>query len=505
MMNRERQITSPSNAAPATLQVFAVAWAIYAGLDRLLLRRDWLHLGDPPLLLMSCGVLAVSAWMLCRPSSTWRLLLLVSSVLAFEVSVLPGQNNHGMYTIFAAGTAVTCLIYTRLRKGADESWATAALRVMGPALRVELLVLYFWVFFHKLNRGYFTPGSSCGWQLYLDMSEALGHWFGYSVMPTWDLLRWPAIVGALAIEGTLPLLLWLRPTRKLGLAIGLMFHLMLALHPIIEVASFTLMMFTMYVLFVPEQVWSQALGRWKSSRLGRALSGSAWAMPVIIVAMMMTYITLLILMSLSSDSLNRAAIVETINANVTGHALAAFFVYGFGCWVLFVMLARHPWPKSAAENPAFGPVAAPAVPWVLLVALNGVSPYVGLKTHHNFAMFSNLRTEAGLSNHLIVPANVPKFGYQDDEVRIIESNVPHMPISADGERWTWFEFTRLIHEFGQSGDTAVVYSRNGGPTRSVSRESNPADPAFDPPSKWARFFWLFKAIPADDQPCPCRH
>ena len=55
----------------------------------------------------------------------------------------------------------------------------------------------------------------------------------------------------------------------------------------------------------------------------------------------------------------------------------------------------------------------------LLVVLNGMCPYLGLKTDSSFAMFSNLRTEPGFANHLVMPHGPQPFGFQGDLVRLV--------------------------------------------------------------------------------------
>src|SRR6266704_2162953 len=63
-----------------------------------------------------------------------------------------------------------------------------------------------------------------------------------------------------------------------------------------------------------------------------------------------------------------------------------------------------------------------ALTWLIpLIALgNGVTPYLGLKTVANYSMFSNLRTEGGQTNHLLIPAGQFFLAeYQTDLVRVV--------------------------------------------------------------------------------------
>ena len=76
-------------------------------------------------------------------------------------------------------------------------------------------------------------------------------------------------------------------------------------------------------------------------------------------------------------------------------------------------------PPDFTLRPRWAPLCV--VP--LVVVLNGLSPYVGLKTETSWAMYSNLRTEVH-PNHFLVPASVKVFGYQDDLVEILATSLP---------------------------------------------------------------------------------
>jgi hypothetical protein len=53
-----------------------------------------------------------------------------------------------------------------------------------------------------------------------------------------------------------------------------------------------------------------------------------------------------------------------------------------------------------------------------LVLVNALTPYLGLKTRYSFTMYSNIRTEADLWNHLVVPSAVRVAELEDDLVRV---------------------------------------------------------------------------------------
>ena len=53
----------------------------------------------------------------------------------------------------------------------------------------------------------------------------------------------------------------------------------------------------------------------------------------------------------------------------------------------------------------------------VLVLFHGFSPYLGLRTVPAFSMYSNLRTEGGLTNHWFMPSRALRVaGFQEDLV-----------------------------------------------------------------------------------------
>ncbi len=102
-------------------------------------------------------------------------------------------------------------------------------------------------------------------------------------------------------------------------------------------------------------------------------------------------------------------------------------------------------------------------PWLLifpaLLVANGFLPYLGAKTETSFAMYSNLRTEGGQTNHWLMPASLQIWGYQRDLVKIHRVSVARIQRLANrGFQWTYFEFKWLMREYPNA---SVVFEHNG--------------------------------------------
>jgi hypothetical protein len=104
----------------------------------------------------------------------------------------------------------------------------------------------------------------------------------------------------------------------------------------------------------------------------------------------------------------------------------------------------------------------------LIIMLNGTSPYLGLKTENSFAMFSNLRTEGGVSNHLIVPVEAQIFDFQKYVVEISSSTDTVLQrMASEGKAMVLFEFQNYLN--ANSPDT-VAYMVNGRPGIFLERD-----------------------------------
>jgi hypothetical protein len=120
-----------------------------------------------------------------------------------------------------------------------------------------------------------------------------------------------------------------------------------------------------------------------------------------------------------------------------------WLLYGLFVLALFARLLPVAWKEPAVPTPCFRfphPILMIAP---LLVFLNGLAPHVGFKTTHSFAMYSNLRTEDGTSNHYLFPAWLQVFDYGSDLVTIEWSTDPMLnDLSRPG--WRGHRQTQLL-------------------------------------------------------------
>jgi len=110
-------------------------------------------------------------------------------------------------------------------------------------------------------------------------------------------------------------------------------------------------------------------------------------------------------------------------------------------------------------------------------------------------MYSNLRTEGGRSNHIIIQRPLALANYQLDLVRVIDSNDPELELMA--QEWDavpYFWVRRRVWTLAADGrrGVSINYIRNG---QSVSLAEAERDPELARAPTWLEAkFLVFRVI-----------
>ena len=90
---------------------------------------------------------------------TGAFFLLLAVHVIYVYIRLPRVPNH---SVIAAAVDLTILAAAFISASTTRNWRidTAALyKTFAPVVRIELLIVYFFVVFHKLNSGFFDPAA----------------------------------------------------------------------------------------------------------------------------------------------------------------------------------------------------------------------------------------------------------------------------------------------------------------------------------------------------------
>lgn len=410
--------------AKAHFGLFAYLWALSALFD-LIPKSAWFD--SPSHMLLACCAI----FTMLRPGSLAGFALLSVARLAAFLQDSPNTPNHQV--LFAlASAAILCAAVPLLWRERNappsspalldhESWLAA----FAPMLRLLLVGLYFFAALHKLNWAYFDPSVSCGVTMFSNLAPN----FLKALLPGGDAGAYLLIVGGLAAEVTIPILLCFPRTRLLGFTVGVLFHSWLGL----GYFHFSTGVFAFYALFIPERVSTDTFAGALAWR-----QGSVWRQRL-------TTPTAVALLGLA---LVAAMVVMGELDRLSYRRLRYLWLAGMltGLAVLVHAPARWPLWREAARGQLRNARLGFVFPIALLFC--GMSPYLGLRTAPAFSMFSNLRTEGGVSNHLFMPATALHIAtYQDDLVKIEATNRPALKRWADrGRLQTFFEFRSQVQK-----------------------------------------------------------
>ena len=424
------------------LSAFALLWAV-ATLIHQASFTGWISESRPTGWLVSGLAGVVIVW----PQSISLFATLASVSAIYTMQRLPGIPNHILFELFVnltivCGIAIGWLGSRRRNLDRPES-RDFIFDSFASAVRFEVLLLYFFVTLHKLNRDFFDPEVSCGGALFNMMVN------NAPALASSSWVQVGCIVATIAFEAGIPLLLIFQRTRAIGILTGLVFHLILGFVPHGGVYSFSALMMTLLLLFTPKELVDRFSQR-VQSRLARFPIANH---------------------ELSYRSLAVAGVGITFGAWYWGWHRAGYLSLakvGFAHWLawsaalLFAFLIAMttkmvPWHAFHA-----GLMPVHRLLWIfpILITLNGLSPYLGSKTQTSFAMFSNLRTEDGRPNHLLL-SRVPQiWSYQRDIVEIVQSDNEFLDqLRQKDLRLPFFQFQSHIERTNE--DFTVVFQRNG--------------------------------------------
>ncbi len=303
-------------------------------------------------------------------------------VLFYTISILtelPKVANHSIIALFInifllVNTTHFFLKDKKMKVGFDHNQRGMVI--------VILSLVYFFAFFHKLNHAYLELNLSCATQIYQKLlTTPLGFF-----LPNNTSVYWFNIYGSLFLEGLFVFLFFIFPT--VGILLGFIFHSFLSFGMLYD---FGAVIFSLY--FILSDHFEKGVVTTKI-RWGRSF----------------LYFSLIPLLFVN---------VFKFNLGFEHHTLTTiFFVLG-SSFLLLPELKFKPVFYLKKLNFKFLHSVL-----IVLFVLNGLSPYLGLKTISNFSMFSNLRVEGKGSNHLLVNDELEITSYNDDIAWIISAEGP---------------------------------------------------------------------------------
>jgi hypothetical protein len=415
-------------SSTSKLTLFAVCWSL----------AHWFHLMEDTELREYLGnrpeashlmVSLAIGWVLLRPAQHQRLVLLAAAGVWTVWNEAPYVSNHWLLVGLVDLAIVGSFAWARLSKGRREFG-----ELVVPAAQWTLLCAYGWAGFSKLNADFMDPVVSCAPAFMERSFTSVGLPSG---LGTSTASSWIAIVATTVIELAIPVLLIVRRTRAWGVLLGIAFHSFLALDLEHHFSDFTSVLVALFLLFMPEEFARRTIDR--ASELSGRVPGpvAAW--------LFSGFVVLAELLVISRDTTRPVAWLSWHVAAVA--ALAAVVTY-----LRSDRATDH--PDFALVRPAGLLVVVP-----LIAFANGLTPYFELKTSGAWNMYSNLRTSAGESNHLIIRRTWPLSDQNRDAYRIVSSDNGQLRWASENDYAVTPLQLRMI--LSDDPDAALTYERDG--------------------------------------------
>jgi hypothetical protein len=467
--------------------LFTFSWAVATTMHTLSFSND-IRLFSPFTWLSSF----VAIFLILNPRSVYLFVLMLFCSIIKSIQWLPYTPNHILFElIINTGMFVTLIVlYFKYRfdwnAGNENDWLRNEIFIsFAPFVRISLLILYFYAVFHKLNWDYFNPQISCGSFLL----EGFGSRLPHSISQNY-FIRVGSVWGTLVTETVIPLFLLFRRTRNAGILLGMGFHFFLSGHPHPGLYSFSALLFGLYCLFLSPDFPD------KLETFAQSFFGKNWMR----IAKGFRYFM--------AGIIGFAFVIILVGFVEVFHSV---FKSGLLIWIIWAVIAITIFTaviskyKLAQEDFSTAYYLKARMYWIipLLVFLNGLCPYLGLKTQTSFSMFSNLRTEGGITNHLFMPVSLHLTSLEEDLVEITSTNYEHFQEYNDRSQLiTFFEFHREASEVNK--DFFVEYKRNGQLQRLEIKNGISSNTEITTPLNIFSYKFI-RFRPIDKGPCLCKH
>lgn len=351
-----------------------------------------------------------------------------------------------------------------------------------PTMRWTFLVFYLFAGFAKLNSAFFDPAVSCA-VFFLDESlDSMG--LGALGIQDEGAVRWAVIVATAAIELAIPWLLMWRRTRIPAVAIAVVFHAVLSIDKAHQIVDFSSFLTIVYLSFLPAAAFTRLVERARSLAVEAAARVSV--RPQVLHA---AGVALVFLTGLAAE-----AHVPGVNSSRT----LLWWIWQPVVAVIIVVLVRYArrqpdGPAKPLGRPPAWLVAVPALAFV-----NGLLPYVEVRSAGSWNMYANLRVVDGESNHFVVRRGLPLTREHRELIEILRSDDPRLEYYAT--EGLLLPRKQLRSYVAGNPDVAVTYRYSG---EVVDSPRAGDDPLLDEPvSLFREKFQVFRSVSAN-QPEAC--
>lgn len=420
-----------------------------------------------------------TSWTLTLISIVMLLIQFYSTnkVLSFKILLVPMIGYYFYNLPFLANHSnlvflISFFLLIFLRK-ANSDDIESKFNNLRPVLCLSLAFVYILAAFHKFNYDFFNPEVSCA-------VETL-YWYSYGYgfeefnFPEWIKFALPVLTIVIELIGGVFLLIPIY--RYLGLAMLTCMHLYL--NPI-SIYDFSSVCMALMLCFFPQKLYLENKNEFKKMT------------KIYIIFVLVGGLGVLI-----ESIFNFMPAIEPQKVLSWPFTLVhVYIVYKF------ITLLRKKYYKNELKTFKIRYMWLPG-----FILIFGFINYFGLRTAGNFTMFSNLRTEAGHSNHLFMPTSLQVFDYQKKLIYIINLDkkyIDHIIIPTGGLYITEFEFKRYVNKWKRKGLTVPIVIEHNNKVYEYKDVTKVEKWLTNSPSWLSQKLQIFRPVQKKNEPNFCR-
>lgn len=446
--------------------------------------------------LMILAVVAAPMVVMHNPVVPFLAFVVVSSILA--VFDMPAPANHMVLALLANAALIGAALMTKPGRdalrgvSAPQESGSGWLEIARVPAALTMVTMYGFALFHKLNWSFLDPAVSCAGEV----SALAVKMTGINV-PIHGVTVVGLAVATLLVEALIPALLAIPRWRHVGISAGVAFHALLGAAGFVDFSTFACALYVLIAIDVVPHI--------SEGERHRRRAMYAWGAFLLCAAL-------------------DAASVQLAARHLPGRSQLLFVSWLLGLTLLMTPFLRTLWTKRLRPGDSLLRLHSPWFAVIPVVAfLNGMGPYLGIRTTSTFSMFSNLRVEEGRSNHMIgilsylevtpwmhdvVEVSSFEFTTQRD-LNLVGRLRGGYTSLANGSRWIdgvhtepvrlpWLELKRTVLRWKDAGGSGLsVGYRRRGVTHFVADAIN--DPELAGPLPWwTRWFVAFRDIETRD-------
>jgi len=340
-------------------------------------------------------------------------LLLINSFLFATLYIYssPVSSNNKTTAFFLSILIIFSILKTFIfRKSISFDRNKIFHLIQGPG-KLILVFMYFFGIYHKLNTDFFNPGVSCAVELSKPFTSIIG-------LEDNTTLNWIPIYLTLFVETIAMVGLIFKRYRKLGLAVSIPFHIVIGFTGYAFYMDFSTIVLAMYSLNINndslERIRDFYERRFKLYWIKKTIS----LIPLGFALGLFIYVTIL---------------CQGVCSYRSFMPIFAFYSIPISLILMFSKnVKKEGWKKSKSGLLFLIPI---------VFFLNGLSPYLGLKTESSISMYSNLYVEGRTTNHFFHGVLPGFWNYSDEVITVIDSNNNKL---REGESFIRYDFDRRL-------------------------------------------------------------